>query len=478
MDLSNYLKCGVSAHSLSFFAISIGVVVKMKRIYGLAIPLILVLATLGAVPVSSTVQSSGVGIDPEYAQKILKMANDAETRIIALWTSITSNSTLMGNATINATIQNNTNLLNVTRNQLQEARNKFLSGDYNATVNLALSSMEGFRNIYRDLVQVLEEQEEGLKGQGLLVAINCALERLGKMSDTISTLTTNVQNAGGLIDQAKDLLNTTEVAILLQQGNVSEVAHRLAEANKLMSQASLMLKIRAQEKIEARIDQYLQKLEQTRARIMERLNTTGINATELFTQFGFANMGEFKQAMNALNQMVKEHMGAGQLGKAMGILNFAANLTQHLNHQLQKRALTPLPSPPQGEPSLNLAAQISSIGSAILLEVSIENTGNATIVFPNSVYGATLEKNVDGNWSLFYTPISAHVLVSLKPGESTKINILVSGSQESLKAGHGNMRGIKILPVSFPSGTYRVTVHGWIEGTYQPVSQSTEFTIQ
>ncbi|MGQ9759789.1 MAG: hypothetical protein ACUVQ5_04365 [Candidatus Methanomethylicaceae archaeon] len=453
----------------------------MNKLFGLAIPLMLVLSALGAVPVSSMVQPTANAIDADYTQKILNIANKAETRVMALWVSITSNATLMNNATINGAFQNNTALLTQARDQLQNARNKFTSGEYNDTVNLALNSMEAFRSVYCALVQLLVEPEEKLQGEGLLVAMNCALERLEKMDNALSTLTVNIQDAQNLINQTRILLNTTEATILLQQGNVSEVAHRITEANRLMSQACQMLKIRAQEKIDARIDLYFQKLEQSRARIMERLNATDINATELFTQFGFTNMGEFSQAMNALKQMVKNHMGVEQLGKAIDALNSMANLTERLNLQLQKRLiLLPLPpSQPQGEPMLSLNAQTRTIGSTMLLEVAIKNTGNVTIIFPNSAYGATVErKNPNGNWDLYYAPISVQMLVGLKPGENAKINILISeNNTQKSSQGLGHMKGINIQPVFLPSGTYRVTVHGWAEGTYQSISVSAEFTV-
>jgi hypothetical protein len=214
---------------------------------------------------------------------------------------------------------------------------------------------------------------------------------------------------------------------------------------------------------------------------MERLNATSINATELFTEFGFQNMGEFNQAMNSLKQMVKNHIAYGQFKNAIGTLNSMANLTQHLNLQLQKKlALFPtpiLPSQPQGEPDLQISVEKRYMGTALTLIVTVNNTGNTTIVFPNSAYGVTLETNATGEWTTCCTPISAQVLVSLKRGETGKINIVLSAQNNQGFEGFGKMKGQNIKPASITSGYYRVTVHGWVQGTYSPITASCEFEV-
>lgn len=441
---------------------------------------------IGAIPVSAGIQPNANATNSAYAQKILEMADNAKLKVEALLGSVMSNATLMSNQTVNDTvnsiIDNDTGLLKMVKELLQDAHNNFTQGNYTEATNLSLNAMQIFREIYAELVQITGEAEDNLQGQGLLVAMNCALERLQKMNNSLSNLTINIQTARNYLKEAEGLLNTTEARFLLQQGNVSAVAHRIAEANRLMNQATQALKITAQERIQARVDQYLQKLERNRERIMERLNATDINATELFAEFGFKNMGEFNQAMISLKNMVQNHMGFGQFNKAMGVLNSMANLTQSFSLKLQKRLIlfpTPLlPPQPQGEPGLQVTAKKISVGSTLTLEVTINNTGNATIVFPNSAYGVTVDKKVsDEDWYLYYTPISAQVLVSLKPGEIDKMNILLSGDQYQGLQGLGKMKGNKIQAVSIPSGTYRVTVHGWVEGTYAPITASAEFTV-
>ena len=458
----------------------------MKKVFATAIPLMLVLAALGGSPViagtqintNATNSNYANATDSNYTRKILDMADNARIRVEALLTSIASNTTLMNNETVKSLIDEYKSGEEI----LQYAHGNFTRGNFNETVALSLNAMQTFREVYVELIQITGEVQNILQqGQGLLVAMNCALERLQKMNESLSTLTINIQEAKNYLEKAKELLNTTDATILLQQGNVTEVAHRLAEANRLMNQATQALKITAQERIQVRVDQYLQKLERNRERVMERLNATGINATELFTEFGFQNMGEFNQAMNSLKQMVKNHIAYGQFKNAIGSLNSMSNLTQRLNLQLQKRlALFPtpiLPSQPQGEPDLQISVEKMYMGTALTLVVTVNNTGNATIVFPNSAYGVTLETNATGEWITYYTPISAQVLVSLKPGETGKINIVLSAQNNQGFEGFGKMKGQNIKPASITSGYYRVTVHGWVQGTYAPITASCEFEV-
>jgi tetratricopeptide (TPR) repeat protein len=463
---------------LIFLLVELKCVVNMKKVFALVIPTILLISAIAATPVMAGAQISPGANDSAYAKKILDMADNAKLRVETLIGSIRSNSTLISNQTINSTIlsimDNTTGAFTNATNILQWAHGNFTQGNYTETVRLSLESMQIFREIYATLSQLIGGAGEGLQGQGLLVAMNCTLDRLQKMNDSLSALSTNIQTAMDYLNEAKKLLNLTEATLLLQQGNVSEVAHRLAEANRLMNQATQALKLKAQEKAQVRIDQYLQKLERNRERIMERLNATGINATELFAQYEFRNMGEFNQAMNSLQQMVRAQVSQGQFKKAYNLLNSMANLTQNLELRLQKKFLFPapiLPSQPQGKPGLQVSVEKLSIGSALTLVVTVNNTGNATIVFPNSAFGITIEKKSNGEWVNYYTPISAQVLVSLKPGEIGKVQILLSAPQF-----HG-LGKMKVSTVQPASGEYRVTAHGWVQGTYEPVSSSVEFSI-
>lgn len=470
---------------LIFLLIRLKLVVKMKKVIAIAIPILLVLSVLGASPVMAGVQSSPGSTDSVLAKKILDMTDNAKLRVEALLGQIRSNSTLMSNQTISnaisSLIDNTSGAFANGTKSLQGAHDSFSKGNYTETVRLSLEAMRIFREIYAELVQLTGNVEDNLQAQGLLIAMNCALERLQKMKEALSDLSTTIEAAENNLTEAENLLNITEASLLLQQGNVSAVAHRIAEANRLMNQATQALKFTAQERIQAKVDQYLQKLERNRERIMERLNATGVNATELFTEFGYQNMGEFNQAMNSLRQMVMNHIAYGQWKKAVDILNSMANVTQSFEYKLQKRLIlfpTPiLPSQPQGNPELQISVEKLSIGAGLTLIVTVNNTGNATIIFPNSAYGVTIEKKSNGDWVAYYTPISAQVLVSLKPGETGKVNIMLSAPQSQPFQGIGKMKGnINQLP-SLASGDYRVTVHGWVQGTYEPVTANADFTI-
>jgi len=455
--------------------------IKSKKLGALMIPLLLIISVIGVAPVISG-SSAGDQTSQDYAKKILDTADGARLRVESLASSLMNNQSAVSSI-INGALAEGEQLL-------QRAHESFLQGNYSEAVSLSMEAMDAFREAYIELAGADQnlnqnQSQSEIQAQGLLVAASCTLERIQRMNESLSNITVKIDEARAYLAKAEQLLNPSEIQSMLQQGNATAVAQRIAEANRLMSQASEALRIKAQERMQLKVDQYLEKMEKNRERLMERLNATGINATELFTEFGFRNMGEFNQAMNSLKEMVKNDVAQGKWNEAMGALKSMANLTQKYEFNFQKRLKsfpvptpTPaLPSQPQGTPELQVSLKKLSIGSTLTLVVTINNTGSATIVFPNTAYGATIEKSSDGGWINYYSPISAQVIVSLKPGQSGKINITFSLQQPLGSQGTSKGKGNVIQPNPITSGEYRVAVHGWVQGTYDPVVASSEFTV-
>jgi archaellum component FlaG (FlaF/FlaG flagellin family) len=115
------------------------------------------------------------------------------------------------------------------------------------------------------------------------------------------------------------------------------------------------------------------------------------------------------------------------------------------------------PTPPKSyEAKLSVKAEAIREGNYAIVKVVVENTGNVTIIFSNAALNLVIEKNVNGKWILYYSPISAQVITKLGPGEFKTIS----------------------LKMKAEPGLYRAVVRGLAEGTMQPVMGSAEFTIR
>ncbi|MCX8171351.1 MAG: hypothetical protein N3E47_05205, partial [Candidatus Bathyarchaeota archaeon] len=68
-------------------------------------------------------------------------------------------------------------------------------------------------------------------------------------------------------------------------------------------------------------------------------------------------------------------------------------------------------------------------GVTAVLRVTVRNTCNITVTFPNSAFGTIIERERDGRWEFYYSPISLQVLVSLEPGESGEVEIRLTTAE-------------------------------------------------
>ena len=67
--------------------------------------------------------------------------------------------------------------------------------------------------------------------------------------------------------------------------------------------------------------------------------------------------------------------------------------------------------------------------ATVTLKITIENVGNTTVVFPNSAFGIIIEKERNGKWMFYHSPISLQVLRKLDPGEKGEIKIRLKAAR-------------------------------------------------
>jgi len=394
------------------------------------------------------------------AKNIVEAASNAEKYVTALVNRVKANSTiieLVNGSNLKDAFWGNISLIDDISALLDEAEAKLKAGEYTDAINKAMETMEVFREVWVNIHRILcglgiteveAEVKPEIQAQGLLVAMNRSLERIERIEDMSED-----PDFKKLLEDARDLLNIEEAKDLLAKGNVSDVAHRLAEANHLIAQAYRMLKAKAEERMAERMEQF-------RAKVMERLEAMAgeLNETELeeiMGEMGFRNMNEFRQALNNLIREAREHFETGEMGYALGKLR---NMDEKFKGFVRRFTAKTVPPEARDEnPALELSVEKRTFRNQVVLSVSVNNIGNCEIVFPNAALGLVIEKKVNGEWIPYYRPISAQVLVTLKPGETREITVKIVKPEE---------------------GVYRVTVSGWSKIALKPVTAaSIEFSI-
>jgi len=395
--------------------------------------------------------------DEKRVENMISIAEKAKVRVESLIKSVEGNETLMSmisKAGLDGDFSGNKTLFNDGVRLLEQAKSLFSGGNYTSALNYTIRALELFRNVFRNIHVIVcraggcIEKEDVLKAEGLIVAINRSLERIKRIRETES-LPSEVE---GILSQAEKYLDLTEARRLLSEGNVSAVAHRLAEAEKLISQAFSMLKSEAEKKISERIDKFIVKFNETFEKIIDKAKSLGVNVSKVLSMLNLSSVNDIYAMRDNFVGHVKNYIKLGQFKRAVDELNSAMEKIENMNREMEK-------SKWQYKFNFKVGIEVNVEKSVkkpfTILDITISNTGNATIIFPNSMYGLTIERKVDGDWKPFYTPISALVLTELKPGQTRHLTI----------------------KLTLESGVYRVVVHGMCEKTFEPVTASVEFTI-
>lgn len=408
---------------------------------------------------SSTLAISAVPINPEIkrVENMLNIAYKARERVEYLISNVMNNVTLtnlISAAGLMDEFNGNVTLFNEGKILLDEAKGAYDAGNYALALNKVSQALDLFRDVFKNIHVIVckaggcLEDENAIKAEGLIVAANRTLERI----NSIRELGDIPEEAYSKLSEAESLLNIAELRNLLAKGNVSGVAHRIADAEKLIADAIKIIKSKAEEKCAERVDKFIAKINETFNKIVEKARSLGVNASEVLKMFGFNNLNEIQEMKNNLIGKVKSFVKFGNVIQAIKEMNDAMEKIRNMNREMEKvRYIAQY----QFNAELEVKVEKSFRKPFTVLDITITNTGNATLIFPNSAFGLIIEKSVDGFWKPVYTPISAQVLIMLKPGESRHI----------------------VVKVDLPAGTYRVVVHAMCEKVLTPVTAQAEFTI-
>ncbi|MBC7130766.1 hypothetical protein H5T51_06070 [Candidatus Bathyarchaeota archaeon] len=399
--------------------------------------------------------------EEERAERILQIAKTAYSRVNETVTRISQNETIMELLEAYNLLNyfnGNVSLLEEANATIEAAQEAFGNGEYEDAVEYVLEAMKTIRSVFRNFHDMLEEigvkpaeEKPELQAQGLLVAINRSLERIERLEEILARAEISeddAQEVEDLLEQARSLLNVEEAERLLEEGNVTEVAHRLGEANRLIAQAHVLLKAKAAEaKMEQRLERYRLKIEERLNRTLERLNETAIG--KIMGRLRFKHQWEFRHHIGNLIEQAKNHTVKWK--KAL------KDIGETLKDFMEAYVVEELPASAQSENlGLELEVEKTSDNKHVIIVVTATNTGDVSLIFPNPALGMTIERNVEGEWKPYYSPITIQVLFKLSPGEDKSVSVRLREP---------------------PEGLYRVVVHANSELTYTPISATAEFTI-
>jgi len=358
------------------------------------------------------------------AEAMLSLADKAKVRVEALLSAVLANKTLVTMIeNLTYTLDGVNKIFNLGVETLEYANRAYNDRNYTGAISLAIEAMRYFHDAYKELNSILCEagvlKDEVIEGQGLLIAIQCALERIENTNKAFERIAKkadiDITNAAAKLNEAKTILNVTKAMELLQQGNVSDVAHMLAEANKLISEAFKELKSSIRENLSEKIEHFKEKIKELRERVKEKLREMNVAEHEFFRRWNFTDAEEFWRRQIEVLERVRERIREGVNATELEVVGRRMReVCLELELRLREREGGNIKIEVDVEKTVEVSVRRKV---TVTLNISIRNVGNATVTFPDSAFGIVIERERNGRWELYASPISAQVLRDLKPKE-------------------------------------------------------------
>lgn len=278
---------------------------KTKRVFAVLFVLMLLLS---AAPVLASAAEEGGNEESRVdgaskalqrrVQVMLRIAERTADRIDGFIEKIRRNDVLLKGlekADLLDDFNGNASAFEEAKDLLDEAKALIEKGNYTLAMVKVKEALAAFRCIYGTVHRIIGEltaAENQMKAEGLIVAVNRTLERL----EEVERLSGEADGeASDLIEQARELLNLTEIRALIKAGNVSEAAHRLAEARRLTAKAFKALKAKAEERLAQRTERFLEMIKQIHRKVAEKIRNAGFNASEILGGAGLGNFSGTRQ---------------------------------------------------------------------------------------------------------------------------------------------------------------------------------------
>jgi hypothetical protein len=286
----------------------------MVKTSKLAIAIILATIVVMAAPVSAAMfhgQSESV-----KAEKIVELADKAGQKVDNLIALVYTNETVLEiieSATLLDELEGNVTLFDEGTANVTAAYDALEAEDYEDAVANATQALEIFRDVFKSIQLILDESDvqkgQIIDAQGLVVAMQRALERIERLRELLPE---DATEALELLDNATNYLDVDTARLWLLDGNVTETAYNLTQANHLISEAHRYLKTQAEQGNAMRIQNYLRGMERIRGRIRENLESAdseGIDIDDVLQSFGYESSTEFEEALQNMIEDAQENMG-------------------------------------------------------------------------------------------------------------------------------------------------------------------------
>jgi tetratricopeptide (TPR) repeat protein len=263
---------------------------------------------------SSTVLSAqDQGWVDKRTENLVELADRAREKVESLFDLIYANESVVEtitNAGLLDDLEGNQTLFDQAVTLLTEAQTALDEGDNQVASEKAIDALRMFCDVFKALNRILAEAEvqrgKLVDAQGLIEAMRRALDRIERLREVLPE---NATVALALLEKAESYLNIDEAIALLNEGNVSQVASHLAQANRLIAEANGVLRIQAKLMNAVRIRNFLRDLQKIREKLWERLelaSNRGFNVTAILGRLGYANVEEFNQSMNDMINTAKQ----------------------------------------------------------------------------------------------------------------------------------------------------------------------------
>ncbi|UCC58165.1 MAG: hypothetical protein JSW14_07390 [Candidatus Bathyarchaeum sp.] len=279
---------------------------KGIRIAAIAILAIILVSTC-------SVSAMFYGQSPERrAERIVEIADSAGQRVADLIDLVYVNETvleLIENATLLEDLENNVTRYTQGMENVTNAYDALEAEDYEGAIANATQALHIFKEVLRSIHIILRQSEvqrgQIVDAQGLLVAMGRALERIERLRELLDLLPEDSEEALALLDEATNYLDIDEARLWLLDGNVTETAHNLTQANQLISQVHRLLRDQAKILNTWRIHNFLSGIHRTRIRLRDRFwaaHYEGVNVTAVLESLGYQNMTEFTQTIQNMTE--------------------------------------------------------------------------------------------------------------------------------------------------------------------------------
>jgi len=280
-------------------------VIDLKRFKTLAIALMISLLLISAMPVGFLGAENAAEKSEKpstkmqkRAEMIIKIAERAVLRIQGFIKRIQNDSIILEkleNANLIEDLKRNISAFEEVKSLIGNASKRLSASDYSGAISQAKEALKKLRNICMAIHQILMEvkgkRQEGRAGD-IIEAMKRSLMRLYRIKSLVS------EEDLQLAEKAERYLNITEAKRLLAEGNVSEVSHRLAEANKIIGKLYAHIREKAAAKIRERINRYLHIIWRLKENIVNRIRiarAAGVNVTEILRILGVKNATELRE---------------------------------------------------------------------------------------------------------------------------------------------------------------------------------------